>query len=161
VAEADFHMAYGLYDQAAELVSKALEAAPQRRDLKLKLLEVYFVWGNKDAFLSTAKELRTEIGDRADADWDKVAIMGKQLCPDEPVFTERTSGAAHVDVDLDAGGSTRRPPTGSISTSARPPTSRSRRRSLRPTAARRKRPNRASATCSTSASARRPASRPP
>ena len=31
VAEADFHMAYGLYDQAAELISKALEAAPNRR----------------------------------------------------------------------------------------------------------------------------------
>src|SRR6185295_3530581 len=48
VADADFHMAYGLYDQAAELVQKALEASPNRRDLKLKLLEVFFVWGNKD-----------------------------------------------------------------------------------------------------------------
>jgi pilus assembly protein FimV len=46
VAEADFHIAYGLYDQAAELVQKALEASPDRRDLKLKLLEVYFMWGN-------------------------------------------------------------------------------------------------------------------
>ena len=55
VAEADFHIAYGLYDQAAELVQKALEAAPGRRDLKLKLLEVYFMWGNKDSFLQAAQ----------------------------------------------------------------------------------------------------------
>jgi pilus assembly protein FimV len=105
VAEADFHMAYGLYDQAAELVSKALEAAPNRRDLKLKLLEVFFVWGNKDAFLGAAKDLREEIGQRPDADWDKVVIMGKQICPDEALFAEATSAGAHVDVALDAGDS--------------------------------------------------------
>src|SRR6185437_11665454 len=48
LAEADFHMAYGLYDQAAELVQNAIAREPQRRDLKLKLLEVFFVWGNKE-----------------------------------------------------------------------------------------------------------------
>ena len=57
LAEADFHMAYGLYDQAADLVRIALEREPDRRDLRLKLLEIYFVWGNKDAFLQTAKSL--------------------------------------------------------------------------------------------------------
>ncbi len=105
VAEADFHMAYGLYDQAAELVQKALDAAPNRRDLKLKLLEVFFVWGNKDAFLSAAQNLRKEIGQKPDADWDKVVIMGKQICPDERLFAEATSAAGPVDVDLEAGDS--------------------------------------------------------
>jgi pilus assembly protein FimV len=105
VAEADFHMAYGLYDQAAELVQKALDAAPNRRDLKLKLLEVFFVWGNKDAFLSAAQNLRKEIGQKADPDWDKVVIMGKQICPDERLFAEATSAAGQVDVDLQAGDS--------------------------------------------------------
>ena len=33
LAEADFHMAYGLYDQAADLVRIALEREPDRRDL--------------------------------------------------------------------------------------------------------------------------------
>jgi pilus assembly protein FimV len=105
VAEADFHMAYGLYDQAAELITKALEAAPKRRDLKLKLLEVFFVWGNKESFLAAAQSLRKEIGKGPDADWDKVVIMGKQICPDEKLFTEATTGAAQVDVDLQAGDS--------------------------------------------------------
>ena len=105
VAEADFHMAYGLYDQAAELVQKALDAAPNRRDLKLKLLEVFFVWGNKDAFLSAAQNLRKETGQKPDPDWDKVVIMGKQICPDERLFAEATSAAGQVDVDLEAGDS--------------------------------------------------------
>ena len=104
VAEADFHMAYGLYDQAAELVEKGLEAEPGRRDLRLKLLEVFFVWGNKDSFLQTAQVLRTEMGDESDSDWDKVVIMGKQICPDESLFSAVTAsaGAVDVDVDLDA-----------------------------------------------------------
>jgi len=79
-------MAYGLYDQAADLVRIALEREPDRRDLRLKLLEIYFVWGNKDAFLQTAKGLEAT-RDRAPAgEWDKIVIMGKQICPDEPLF---------------------------------------------------------------------------
>jgi pilus assembly protein FimV len=105
VAEADFHIAYGLYDQAAELVQKALEAAPDRRDLKLKLLEVYFMWGNKDAFLKAAQSLRADLAETDDPDWNKVVIMGKQICPDERLFTEAKAGGARVDVDLEAGDS--------------------------------------------------------
>jgi pilus assembly protein FimV len=105
VAEADFHIAYGLYDQAAELVQKALEAAPDRRDLKLKLLEVYFMWGNKDAFLKAAQGLRADLEGTDDPDWNKVVIMGKQICPDERLFTEATAGGGRVDVDLEAGDS--------------------------------------------------------
>jgi pilus assembly protein FimV len=103
VAEADFHMAYGLYDQAAELVEKALDADPGRRDLKLKLLEVFFVWGNKESFLDTAQALRSEIGSGPDSEWDKVVIMGKQICPDNALFSAATASAGAVDVDLEAG----------------------------------------------------------
>ena len=107
LAEADFHMAYGLYDQAADLVRIALEREPDRRDLRLKLLEIYFVWGNKDAFLQTAKGLE-ETRDRAPAgEWDKIVIMGKQICPDEPLFSAsagsgRGAGAL-VDLNLEGG----------------------------------------------------------
>ena len=107
LAEADFHMAYGLYDQAADLVRIALEREPERRDLRLKLLEIYFVWGNKDAFLQTAKGLEAT-RDRAPAgEWDKIVIMGKQICPDEPLFAS-TAGSgrgagALVDLNLEGG----------------------------------------------------------
>ena len=107
LAEADFHMAYGLYDQAADLVRIALEREPDRRDLRLKLLEIYFVWGNKDAFLQTAKGLEAT-RDRAPAgEWDKILIMGRQICPDEALFaTSAGSGrgaGALVDLNLEGG----------------------------------------------------------
>jgi pilus assembly protein FimV len=108
LAEADFHMAYGLYDQAADLVRIALEREPDRRDLRLKLLEIYFVWGNKDAFLQTAKGLEAT-RDRAPAgEWDKIVIMGKQICPDEPLFAAPRAGSgrgagALVDLNLEGG----------------------------------------------------------
>ncbi|HLZ96328.1 MAG TPA: FimV/HubP family polar landmark protein, partial [Steroidobacteraceae bacterium] len=107
LAEADFHMAYGLYDQAADLVRIALEREPDRRDLRLKLLEIYFVWGNKDLFLQTAKSLEAS-RDRAPAgEWDKIVIMGKQICPDEPMFSSSSGSGrgagALVDLNLEGG----------------------------------------------------------
>jgi pilus assembly protein FimV len=107
LAEADFHMAYGLYDQAADLVRIALEREPDRRDLRLKLLEIYFVWGNKDAFLQTAKGLEAT-RDRAPAgEWDKIVIMGKQICPDDPLFSSNAGSGrgagALVDLNLEGG----------------------------------------------------------
>lgn len=105
LAEADFHMAYGLYDQAADLVKIAIDREPARRDLKLKLLEIYFVWGNKDLFLDTARELHGTRAQAAPGEWDKVLIMGKQIAPDDAMF-KGEAGAAHVDlvdVNLEGG----------------------------------------------------------
>ncbi|HEX3836914.1 MAG TPA: FimV/HubP family polar landmark protein [Steroidobacteraceae bacterium] len=106
LAEADFHMAYGLYDQAADLVRIAIARDPTRRDLKLKLLEVYFVWGNKEQFLNSARELATTRAEAAPGEWEKILIMGKQLAPEDPLFAAggAVSGAAAAGVDLDLEG---------------------------------------------------------
>jgi len=106
LAEADFHMAYGLYDQAADIVKLAIGREPARRDLKLKLLEVYFVWGNKDAFLDVARDLGRTRDQGAAGEWDKVVIMGRQIAADDPLFAGATTTSAPTDVDLDleAGG---------------------------------------------------------
>jgi pilus assembly protein FimV len=106
LAEADFHMAYGLYDQAADLVQIAISREPNRRELKLKLLEVFFVWGNKDRFLQTARELA---GTRAHAlagEWEKMVIMGRQIAPEDPLFANvgTLTGAASGGVDLNLEG---------------------------------------------------------
>lgn len=105
LAEADFHMAYGLYDQAADLVKIAIDREPARRDLKLKLLEIYFVWGNRDLFLDTARDLHGTKEQALPGEWDKVLIMGKQIAPDDEMF-KGEAGAAHVDlvdVNLEGG----------------------------------------------------------
>jgi pilus assembly protein FimV len=101
LAEADFHMAYGLYDQAADLVRIAIERHPERRDLRLKLLEIFFVWGNKDAFLQQAHELNDTRSQAPASEWDKIVIMGKQICPDDPLFAQAAPGHAAVAQDVD------------------------------------------------------------
>ncbi len=117
IAEAEFHMAYGLYDQAADLLTSALDAQPERRDLRRKLLDVYFVWENKGGFTKEAQAFRDQVG-ADDAEWGKIVIMGKQLCPDEELFSAATApassgedldlslfdaGSADADVDLQLG----------------------------------------------------------
>jgi pilus assembly protein FimV len=104
LAEADFHMAYGLYDQAADLVQLAMKREPQRRDLKLKLLEIFFVWGNKDRFLEIARDLG---GSRAAApagEWDKILIMGKQIAPGDALFSGAPTAAASDMLDMELHG---------------------------------------------------------
>jgi len=104
LAEADFHMAYGLYDQAADLVRIAIEREPQRRDLKLKLLEIFFVWGNKDAFLQTARQLYEARAKSPPGEWDKIAIMGRQIAPEDSMFGQGGPVAAgDVDLNLEGG----------------------------------------------------------
>ncbi len=107
LAEADFHMAYGLYDQAADLVRLAVAREPERRDLKLKLAEVFFVWGNRDEFLKSARELHQSVGESAAGEWEKIVIMGKQIAPEDPLFAGASArgavGGAGLDLQLDGG----------------------------------------------------------
>jgi pilus assembly protein FimV len=106
LAEADFHMAYGLYDQAADLVQLAMKREPQRRDLKLKLLEIYFVWGNKDRFLDLARDLGTTRADAPAGEWDKVLIMGKQIAPGDVLFAGSPSSSSSDSLDMELHGAT-------------------------------------------------------
>ncbi len=112
LAEADFHMAYGLYDQAADLVQVAARREPRRRDLKLKLLEIFFVWGNRERFLEIAREMSATRSAAQPGEWDKVLIMGKQIAPEDALFAgvapsadagldmELHSAAGSLDMDL-------------------------------------------------------------
>ncbi len=100
VAEADFHMAYGLYDQAADLINGALTADPDRQDLLSKLCEIYFVWGNRDAFVDAAGRLKTAVGGGSNPDWDKTVIMGQQIAGDHELFSGVSAEGATRAVDL-------------------------------------------------------------
>ena len=100
VAEADFHMAYGLYDQAADLVNGALETDPTDKGLMAKLCEIYFVWGNRDAFVDAARNLKSSVGDGESPEWDKTVIMGQQIAADHALFAGAGVAAATKVVDL-------------------------------------------------------------
>jgi len=99
VAEADFHMAYGLYDQAADLINGALTQEPERQDLLAKLCEIYYVWGNRDAFIDAATRMKAVAGGD-NADWGKIVIMGQQIAGDHEMFSGVSAGAATRAVDL-------------------------------------------------------------
>ncbi len=78
VAEADIYIAYGKYDQAEEMLLKALDREPNDEDIRLKLLEVYSsqddaerfdphyaklkVFASQDA-VDRAEQLRSNIAD--------------------------------------------------------------------------------------------------
>ena len=100
VAEADFHMAYGLYDQAAELLNRALRDSPDRRDLRLKLLEVFFIWENKASFLKEAQTYQRQLKGATDPGWNKILIMGKQICPGEALFAGAVQASDDASMDL-------------------------------------------------------------
>lgn len=100
IAEADFHMAYGLYDQAADLINGAIEADPGRQDLLSKLCEIYFVWGNRDAFIDAASRLKGVVGGGESAEWDKIVIMGQQIAGDHELFAGAAAAGATKEVDL-------------------------------------------------------------
>ncbi|MGI9237791.1 MAG: FimV/HubP family polar landmark protein [Woeseiaceae bacterium] len=100
IAEADFHMAYGLYDQAADLINGALETSPEDTGLMSKLCEIYFVWGNRDAFIDAAGKLKALVGGGEGPEWDKIVIMGQQIAADNEMFAGAGVAGATKAVDL-------------------------------------------------------------
>lgn len=83
LSEADFHLAYGLYDEAALLLQQASARAPARTDLRVKLAETYFAAGKPAEFEQVASGLKGQVNDE---EWGKLAILGRQLAPDSALF---------------------------------------------------------------------------
>ena len=100
LAEADFHMAYGLYDQAADLINGALQTEPGDPTLMSKLCEIYFVWGNRDAFVDAATKLNATVGGSDSGEWDKILIMGQQIAADHELFAGAELAGSTKAVDL-------------------------------------------------------------
>jgi len=89
LTEADVFMAYGRYEAAEERLTEAMENDPSRKELKLKLLELYNATKNQTAFESAAEDFYASLGENANSDpmWEKVLSMGKELAPNNPLFT--------------------------------------------------------------------------
>lgn len=58
ISEADIYIAYGKYQQAADLLTGAIAASPHNVSLRTKLLEVYVESRNKDGFQKQFLELQ-------------------------------------------------------------------------------------------------------
>ncbi|MGH6962305.1 MAG: type IV pilus assembly protein FimV, partial [Dongiaceae bacterium] len=98
LSEAEFHRAYGLYDEAALMLKQALQKDPNRTDARVKLAEIYFEAGKANEFVEVAKELKGQLP--ADK-WQPIALMGSQIAPSNDMFSGAGAGAGTVDLSFD------------------------------------------------------------
>ncbi|MDQ7075335.1 MAG: FimV/HubP family polar landmark protein [Gammaproteobacteria bacterium] len=91
IAEADVYLAYGLYPQAEDLLKAALRDKPDRQEYQEKLLETYFASKNIPAFEESAASFKESLGDDNNSLWERVVVMGKELCPRNELFAGEIS----------------------------------------------------------------------
>ncbi len=98
--EVDVYLAYGLYDNAEDLLKTSLAESPDRGDYRSKLLDTYFATKNVNAFVEEAQNLKA-MGDAAISYWDRVQIMGYELAPDNALFSDaKDSGLSAADLEI-------------------------------------------------------------
>ncbi len=95
LVQAERYAAHGDYAGAARVLNGALEAEPERNDLRLRLLETLFAAGEGSAFLAAAEALYRRVPESG-SDWRAVTVMGHELLPDEPLFAAG-GGSAEAD----------------------------------------------------------------
>jgi pilus assembly protein FimV len=74
----------------ADVLRLAIEREPDRHDLRMKLLELYYSAAatNRQGFLDVVQKFARD-RDYLNADqWDKIAFMGRQIASDNPLFAE-------------------------------------------------------------------------
>ncbi|HKJ09813.1 MAG TPA: FimV/HubP family polar landmark protein [Gammaproteobacteria bacterium] len=101
LAEADVYLAYGRYQQAEELVTEALKNAPERNDLHMKLLEIYHAAQNAPAFDGQAEAFLARLDNQDDPLWSRVADMGREISPDNPLYGSGVAEEASEEPTLD------------------------------------------------------------
>ncbi|MGD2055300.1 MAG: FimV/HubP family polar landmark protein [Gammaproteobacteria bacterium] len=103
LTEADVFIAYGRVQQAEDVLQAALKKDPNNMELKAKLLEVYHAAGNLAAFDTQAEGFHRSV-DESDPLWQKVAIMGYELSPDNRLYKAAAGQESGVDFDMDLSG---------------------------------------------------------
>ena len=98
ISEADVYLAYGRHQQAEDILRQALEGSPERIELRAKLLEVLHAAKNRAGFEEQAQVLHQQLGgDETNEVWIKVAALGSQIAPDNPLFGDGAEGLAMQD----------------------------------------------------------------
>lgn len=119
IAEADVYLAYGIYQQAEELLQGAIDEHPDREAYRVKLAETHYAGKNTDAFIEAATALKEKSGTDSKG-WAKVVAMGKDLCPDHDMFKaadmvgdveldDLMPKVPEMDIDLEGGDDTATP----------------------------------------------------
>ncbi len=93
LSELNIYMAYEHFDQAEDLVRRAITDSPDRHDYRLKLLEVFYAAKDLPSFQESARELR----DIAGADSPLIATAAgwwEDLAPGRDLFGGPAAGAS-------------------------------------------------------------------
>lgn len=98
IAEADVYLAYGIYQQAEELLQTAINDNPDNDSYRVKLAETYFAGKNKDAFEALATEMNQRRNGQETPAWQKIVAMGKEISPQHGLFA---AAAAEMVGELD------------------------------------------------------------
>lgn len=82
----------------ADVLKLAIEREPDRHDLRMKLLELYYAAAatNRQAFLEVVQKFAHDRDYLKTDQWDKIAFMGRQIASESPLFAE----AAGAEDDL-------------------------------------------------------------
>ncbi len=85
----------------ADVLKVAIEREPDRHDLRLKLLELYYsvASANRQAFLEVVQQFARERQHLPTDQWERIASMGRQIAAENPLFVDESLLDA-ADADL-------------------------------------------------------------
>lgn len=103
IGEADVYIAYGRFDQAEEMLEQAIDEDPARVELKFKLLEVLGKASKVAAFVALAGNMKDAGEEVKNPDaWAKVAEMGAEIAPSDPLFLDQSELVVATEVEDDS-----------------------------------------------------------
>jgi FimV-like protein len=75
----------------ADVLRQAIEREPDRGDLRLKLLELYYTAAaqNRQAFLEVTRQLAKNQKLATPQEWAQIADMGRTIAPEDKLFAEK------------------------------------------------------------------------
>ena len=97
IGEAEIYIAYGRFDQAADLLKNSIQQEPSRLDLRMKLLEVYVETDDAELFAEAELDLNG-LGDVASN--EKAAVMRSRLTSPIDGTVDSLAGSSPLMTDL-------------------------------------------------------------
>lgn len=85
IEQADLYLTYGKSESAIAVLSEALDNNPRRKELYVKLLDIYGTLDRREDYLDLAERMRGRFGPNNSA-WQEVADQGARLFPGNALF---------------------------------------------------------------------------
>ncbi|MDD2749978.1 FimV/HubP family polar landmark protein [Acidithiobacillus sp.] len=85
IEQADLYLTYGKSEQAITVMNEALDENPRRKELYVKLLDMYATLDRRSDYLDLAERMRGRFGPH-NAAWQEVAAQGARLFPGNALF---------------------------------------------------------------------------